>query len=115
MTQKQYSESRAPLANAQKRITRQQAQGIINRIIKRQAVANGYLDPQKPKFVWMYELDGRVGPNKVYGNSKSDARGEIKKLLGIPQKQRLPVGIKIEKIGPNPGASMPIAAVIKTK
>lgn len=95
------------------RVTRKEAEGIINRIIKRQAVANGYLDTSKPKFIWSWEHENVGG--KVEGNSKSDARGEIKKALGIPQKDRLPVGIKIEKVGPNPGASMPVAAVIKSR
>lgn len=83
---------------------------IINRVIRRQAIANGYLDPNKPKFIWQYEHDGFVG--WVEGNSKSDARGEIKKLIGIPKKGRLPVGIKITNYGPNPGSSMPIEAQI---
>jgi hypothetical protein len=83
---------------------------IINRVIRRQAVANGYLDPNKPKFLWQYEHDGFIG--WVEGNSKSDARGEIKKALGIPKNGRLPVGIKIMKSCPNPGSSMPIEAQV---
>ena len=113
MTERQYIEERAPARRRPKRITRMEAQGIINRIIKRQAVANGYLDPKKPKFIWSWEHENVGG--KVEGNSKSDARGEIKKALGIAQKDRLPVGIKIEKVGPNPGASLPVAAVIKSR
>lgn len=121
MTNKQYMEDVVIARQVQrkpprkpKRITKKEAEGILNRIIKRQAVANGYLDPQKPKFIWAWDCDGLSG-GKVEGNSKSDARGEIKKALGIPQKQRLPVGIKITKLCTNPGTSMPVAAVIEKK
>lgn len=113
LTRKQHIEKHTSTQKPTKRITKRQAESILNRILRRQAVANGYLDTQKPKFIWTWEHDSTGGT--VEGNSKSDARGEIKKVLGIPKDVRLPVGIKITKIGPNPGASMPLAAVIKSK
>jgi len=47
--------------------------------------------------VWMWEYNGKSG--EVLSYTRSNARREVKKALGLKQKQRLPIGVLIEKAG----------------
>lgn len=77
-----------------------EALATVKRQIKREAIADGViLDPRlnPPRFEWHWELDGRNGI--VQANTRSEARGLIKKALGL--KDRLPVHASIVKVDPD--------------
>ena len=77
------------------RYTEAEKLAYINRLIKRSNKAAGY-DTDKPMKVWQYDVEGKTGV--VEAHTKGEARALIKKELGYKKKERLPVGVKVEKI-----------------
>ena len=67
----------------------------VNRLIKRANKAAGYTTGKKPT-KWRYDVEGQTG--EVEAHTRSEARARIKEQLGIKKKQRLPVGISLEKV-----------------
>ncbi len=76
-------------------------QEIVTRIarqIRRDEIARGIIPttvkrPPRYKFLWSYgNLSG-----VVYDDNRSQARGQIKRELGIPRKRRLPIEIVIQR------------------
>jgi len=65
----------------------------LNRAVKRANKASGYVTAKKPA-TWSYTVNGQDGT--VVAHTRSEARAEIKKELGL--KGRLPVGVKIERV-----------------
>jgi hypothetical protein len=112
MTRFQHYERYVPVRKP-KKITRQEAQSILNRVFKRQALAQGLIDTSKGKYRWQWHYDGQSG--EVDANNRSDARGKVKKALGIPKKDRLPVGVALLKVGVTPGRDLPFLTVIEKK
>jgi hypothetical protein len=103
-----------------RKISFDEALGMVKRQIKRKAVADGLIvDPatRPPKCQWAWECppgtisatynmkDGEllsVTENPTSGvvaaNTRSEARSLIKKQLGVSKKDRLPAGIVITKV-----------------
>lgn len=72
----------------------------LRREVKRRLIADGLIsDPSKqpPKYEWHWKLGERGGI--VVANNGGEARGLIKKELGL--KQRLPNHIQIVRVIPN--------------
>lgn len=67
----------------------------IQRDIKRRMKANGIIGDKIP-FIWEWRYGDEFGT--VNGFTRSDARGEIKRMLGIPKKKSLPRDIQIQKV-----------------
>lgn len=67
---------------------------FVHRDMRRVAKARGGIE-DKTKTRWEWSCGDGVGV--VIASSRSDARGLIKKEMGIPKKGRLPVGTIIEK------------------
>lgn len=65
-----------------------------DRLAKRYLRGKGLIGPKIPTN-WTWILDEQIGT--VIGHTRSEARSNIKKVLGIKPKNRLPVGIIIEK------------------
>lgn len=96
-TRVEYFES---LPRRPRKIGYQEALAKVKREIKRKAIAGGViLDPRlnPPRFEWHWELDGQTGI--VRANTRSEARGLVKKTLGL--KERLPVHTAITKVDPD--------------
>jgi hypothetical protein len=116
-TRFQYFE-RLPLGR--RKIGFDEALGMVKRQIKRKAIADGLIvDPatRPPKYQWSWECPAGmtsvtftmkqgdlsdVSENPTSGvvaaDTRSEARGLIKKHLGISKKDRLPAGVVITKI-----------------
>jgi hypothetical protein len=94
----------------EKKITREEAQDILNRVFKRAAIERGLVDPTKGKFRFQWHYDGETG--EVEANSRSEARGLVKKALGIGKSGRLPLGLALFAVGVVQGRDVPLLAVI---
>jgi hypothetical protein len=112
MTKQQHFERYVPQRKP-KKITRLEAQRLLNSVFKRAAVAQGLIDPTKGKFRWQWHFDGRSGD--IEANNRSEARGKVKKVLGIPKKDRLPIGVAILKVGVTEGRDIPFVSVIEKR
>lgn len=112
MTRAQYYENSVLPQRRRKKITRKEAQGILNRIFKRTAVEKGLIDPSKPKFRWQWHFNGESG--EVQANTRGEARGLVKTALGV-KKGRLPVGVTLFNVGPIPDRDIPMIAVIEKR
>jgi len=67
----------------------------IRRDRKKQLKAGGIIGNRIP-FIWEWRCGDEFGT--VDGFTQGDARGEIKKILGIPKKKSLPEGTQIRKV-----------------
>lgn len=67
----------------------------IHRDIKRQMKKKGVIENKVP-FVWEWCYGEKFGT--VTGFTKSEARGQIKRILNIPKKKSLPHGVQIRKV-----------------
>lgn len=105
MTKMEHFQRFARRKPAEKKITRLEAQAMLNTLVKRQAVAAGVIDPTKARFRWQWHCDGESG--YVEANTRSEARGLVKKALGVPRKERLPVGVAVFKVGVVEGREIP--------
>jgi len=82
-----YIEPRRTPTKAERRV-------IWDRLAKRYLRDKGLIGPKIPAN-WTWILDEQTGT--VIGHTQSEARSNIKKVLGIKQKNRLPIGIIIKK------------------
>ncbi len=76
--------------------TKEERRVIWDRLAKKYLKSKGYLYAQK--FTWLWSLGEGKETGTVEAVNKSEARGLIKKALGIPKKKRLPLGIVIRKV-----------------
>lgn len=67
----------------------------IHRDIKKKMKANGTIADKVP-FVWEWRYGDKFGT--VNSFTRSEARGEIKRALGIPKKKRLPIETQLRKV-----------------
>lgn len=67
----------------------------IHRDRKKQLKAGGVIGDKIP-FVWEWRCGDEFGT--VNGFTRGDARGAIKKILGIPKKKSLPKDAQIRKV-----------------
>jgi hypothetical protein len=67
----------------------------IQRDRKKQLKTQGIIGNRIP-FIWEWRCGDEFGT--VNGFTRGDARGEIKKILGIPRKKSLPEGTQIRKV-----------------
>ena len=87
-----------------RRRTRPEIREVALKMQKAKLVEMGLIAPDEPRKPdkWAWEnpeaVSGQPANGTVYGFTRSDARGEIKKLLGISKKKRLPISIKITKV-----------------
>jgi len=81
------------------KFTRQEINEFIRHHFKRRMISQGLLKAlveKPPKFVWGFSYQGEH--SSVAANTRSEARGKIKKYLGL---KRLPPHFDLEKIGEN--------------
>ncbi len=98
-TRNQYFDS---LPRRPRSISYRRALEIVKRQIKRKAIADGLiLDPRltPPRYEWHWQCNDRTGI--VLANCRSDARGHIKRTLGLRKKDRLPVHAVLVKVDPD--------------
>lgn len=76
-----------------KQLQKRRAQ--ISRDIKKQMKEKGIIGDKIP-FIWEWCCGDEFGT--VNGFTRGDARGEIKKILGIPRKKSLPKDTQIRKV-----------------
>jgi len=79
----------------EKKFTKVEQVEYINRMVKRANKAAGYVTTKQPA-TWNYAVNGQSGT--VVAHTRSEARAEIKRAVGIKKKDRLPVGITLEKV-----------------
>lgn len=89
---------RRPPNKAKRRpLNKQEMQRLVNRLVKRDALARGLIDPSKGKYRWQWHYNNASG--EVEANSRSEARSLIKRALGLPKRHRLPEGVQVFKVG----------------
>lgn len=93
-----------------KKVTKKDAQGILLRVFKRRAVEAGLIDPSKPKFQWQWFHNGESG--ELEASTRSEARGLLKKRLGVKKDDRLPLGVALNKVGVVQNRSLPFIPII---
>ena len=71
----------------------------LNRVINRANKSAGYGSAKKES-LWYFKflVDGMLTSWAVEAHTKSEARAEAKKILGISRNSRLPSSVKVEKI-----------------
>jgi len=79
----------------EKKFTEQEKTDYLNRVVKRANKAAGYETAKQPTR-WDYLVNGKHGT--VVAHTRSEARALIKKEIGLKKKDRLPVGISLEKV-----------------
>lgn len=80
-----------------KQFSIKQINEMLRRRFRRDMKARGLLSDEQPKFVWAYPV-GLGNRDTVVAATRSEARGLIKKKLGIAKSSRLPPGFEIEKV-----------------
>lgn len=68
---------------------------FVQRQMKRDMKSKGLIEDKGP-VPWEWKYGDECGT--VFALTRSEARGEIKKLLGIPKKKRLPLGTELRKV-----------------
>lgn len=86
---------RRPIAGLSRRKQLQKRMEEIQRDVKKRMKANGTIADKVP-FIWEWRYGDKFGT--VNGFTRSEARGEIKKALGVSKKKRLPIDTQIRKV-----------------
>jgi len=95
------------------KISRADAEAIINRHIKRMAIVQGYIDPAKPKFTWAWSYQGQDGV--VEANTRGEAKAIIKVVLEVPASHRLPIGVAVRRSEEITGRDITVKARLEKK
>lgn len=80
-----------------KRPTQSQFVDLLTMRMKQSLRDKGLAKPAEPKW-WVWTLDHVSG--MVSAHTRSEARAEIKKELGVSKSKRLPLGIEISHVTP---------------
>lgn len=108
----EWMERQSPITRPRK-LSKAEAEAIINRHVKRVARIQGYIDPSKPKYTWAWSFQGQDGV--VEANTRGEAKALIKELLGVPSSHRLPVGVAVRRLEENTGRSLTVSARLEKK
>jgi len=110
MTQMQHFEKRGRHAAPKPKLSRAEIQNHLNRVFKRDVVAKGVIDPTKGRFRYQWHFDGQSG--EVEANTRSEAKSRVKKALGTPANERLPIGVALFKVGIVEGRDVPLLKIV---
>lgn len=93
-----YSVGKRTNNGSTRKLTKDELVGILFRRHKRDLIRRGIIQdpadrPPRYRFDWVYgDITG-----VVYADDRSDARGMIKRELGIRKKKRLPIEVEITR------------------
>ncbi len=78
--------------------TEEEEVAYLNRIVKRANKAAGYDTGPKPD-IWEYyvECNGKERTGRIDAHTRGEARGAVKRILGISRRKRLPYNIILER------------------
>lgn len=110
MTRFEYMQERARLDTKTPKLSMQQAMTLLKRQVRSQLKKDGLLSTEpRFEFHWTYgDLEHGGAQGMVKAGSRGEARGLIKKALGIAQKLRLPQAVNIVRVDTH--ANLPSAA-----
>ena len=74
----------------------QRRREFVWRDIKRKMIANGEIEKKVPA-VWEWRLEEKSG--SVTAHTKGEAKAQIKRILGLSKKKKLPREVAIQKVG----------------